>query len=235
MRIVEKPVYPTAPREVPAATFPVTLPSTWHIATTAHVHPPSATAHTTPQHRVAHVGHAAHTRFIGADELDRAIDEELVGRDGCDMTMSLMKDGVTMASLWYEKARLEVIDALCDKGLLCVDHRFGREAVALMRRHPDAVVDADVQCTRDEEGWLCVVRRLDLFATNDATDADVACAVDIARTFTGRDADGNWLSQSVSMLWFGKGVNASTYDWRGETREQLPHAHEMDLPKRERR
>ncbi|MDO4805682.1 MAG: hypothetical protein Q4A07_00395 [Coriobacteriales bacterium] len=172
---------------------------------------------------------------LGADKLDRAIDEELVGRDGCDMTMSLMEDGVTMASLWYEKAGLEVIDALCNKGLLCVGHRFGREAVALMRRHPDAVVDAAVQCTRDEEGWLCVVRRLDVFTTNEATDADVACAVDIARNFTGRDSDGNWLSQSVSMLWFDKGVNASTYDWRGETREQLPHAHEMDLPKRERR
>lgn len=103
-----------------------------------------------------------------------------------------------------------------------------------MRRHPDAVVNAAVQCTRDEEGWLCVVRRLDMFATDEATDADVACAVDIARNFTGRDSDGNWLSQSVSMLWFDKGVNASTYDWRGETREQLPHAHEMDLPKRER-
>ncbi|MBR3159761.1 MAG: hypothetical protein IKF14_11775 [Atopobiaceae bacterium] len=172
---------------------------------------------------------------LRADDLDRAIDEELVGRDGCDMTMSLMEDGVTMASLWYEKAGVEVIDALCDKGLLCADHRFGREAVALMRRHPDAVVDAAVQCTRDEEGWLCVLRRLDVFATDDATDADVACAVDIAQTFTGRDTDGNWLSQSVNMLWFDKGVNASTYDWRGETREQLPHAHEMDLPKRERR
>lgn len=31
------------------------------------------------------------------------------------MTMSLMEDGVTMASLWYEKAGVEVIDALCDK------------------------------------------------------------------------------------------------------------------------
>ncbi len=36
MRIVKKPVYPTAPREASAATFPVALPSAWHIATTAH-------------------------------------------------------------------------------------------------------------------------------------------------------------------------------------------------------
>lgn len=102
-----------------------------------------------------------------------------------------------------------------------------------MRRHPDAKVDADIQCVPTDGSWYCIVRLIEVHAMKPATNADVECALDIVHTFTGRDDRGNWKSQSSSMIWFDKGVNASSYDWRGGTREELAHAHEMDLPERE--
>lgn len=78
------------------------------------------------------------------------------------------------------------------------------------------------------------MRRVEVFALGGATDADVDCAIDLVKTFAGRDGEGNWRSQSANMSWFDKGVSACAYDWRGDSREELARAHEMDRPERMR-
>lgn len=163
----------------------------------------------------------------GFGELERDVLQILPDYEGHDVSVDLGDQPMIV----YRVIPLEMVEEFVQRGLIAESYRFGAEALALVRRNPDARLDSMVACSWDEEaGWYAVVRGVRL-QEKEPTAADLAACQDMSRTFLLSTDDGHRISQSCMVAWFASGMaSADAYDWRGDSYADLARAHELPIP-----
>ena len=115
----------------------------------------------------------------GFEELERDVLQILPDYEGHDVSVDLGDQSMIV----YRDIPLEMVEEFVQRGLIAESYRFGAEALALVRRNPDARLDSMVACSWDEEaGWYAVVRGVRL-QEKEPTAADLAACQDMSRTF----------------------------------------------------
>lgn len=131
----------------------------------------------------------------GFEELRRDVVQRLPDYEGHDVSMGF-DDQPRIA---YNDIPLEVVEGFVERGLIAESYRFSVEALDLMRRNPDARLDATAECSFDEEaGWHAVIRGVWL-QEKEPTAADLAACQDMSRTFL-LPTDGATGSRSLAWL-----------------------------------